>query len=263
MSNHEFVQCVIEHQVAVVTLNRPQNANSLNLAMAQQLLDTAIVLSENADVRAVIITGQGSMFCAGGDLGSFAAMSESVSVGLKQITAALHAAISTLARMDAPVIMAVNGSAAGAGFSLAIAGDFAIAAESAKFTMAYTAAGLSPDGSSSYFLPRLVGTMRAKELMITNRRLTAAEALDWGLLTQVVADDALMDSAMALASKLAQGPTRAFGQVKKLLNSSFDSGLETQMQYESDGIAAMAGSADGIEGVSAFMEKRKASFSGN
>jgi 2-(1,2-epoxy-1,2-dihydrophenyl)acetyl-CoA isomerase len=164
--------------------------------------------------------------------------------------------------MDAPVIMAINGSAAGAGFSLAIAGDFAIAAQSARFTMAYTAAGLSPDGSSSYFLPRRVGIMRARELMMTNRRLSAEQALDWGLVNQVEADEALMVSAMQLAGTLAKGPTKAFGQVKKLLNSSYDSGLETQMQYEADSIAAMASTADGAEGVSAFLEKRKAVFSG-
>ncbi len=262
MSEPALVQCVIENQLAIVTLDRPDNANALNLAMARQLQDTAIRLSENPDVRAVIITGRGSMFCAGGDLASFAEMADSIAVGIKQITAALHGAIATLNRMDAPVIMAVNGSAAGAGFSLAIAGDFAIAGESAKFTMAYTAAGLSPDGSSSYFLPRRVGIMRAKELMITNRRLDAEEALDWGLLNQVVADDSLMKTAMQLAEKLARGPTRAFGQVKQLLNSSFDTGLETQMEYETAGIAAMAGSADGQEGITAFLEKRKPEFKG-
>lgn len=263
MTEHEFVQCVIENQVALVTLNRPNNANALNLAMAQQLLDTMLELSENSDVRAVIITGQGAMFSAGGDLASFAELGDAISVGLRQITTALHGAIATISRMDAPVIMAVNGSAAGAGFSLAIAGDFALAAASAKFTMAYTAAGLSPDGSSSYFLPRRVGIMRAKELMMTNRRLGAEEALDWGLLNQVVADEALIETAMVLALKLAAGPTKAFGQVKQLLNTSFDTGLETQMQHEADGIAAMACSNDGAEGVSAFLEKRKAKFSGS
>jgi 2-(1,2-epoxy-1,2-dihydrophenyl)acetyl-CoA isomerase len=262
MSQTEFVQCTIENQIAVVTLNRPDNANALNLAMAQQLLETVLLLRENSNVRAVIVTGQGAMFCAGGDLASFADMGDAVSVGLRQITTALHAAIATINRMDAPVIMAINGSAAGAGFSLAIAGDFAIAAQSARFTMAYTAAGLSPDGSSSYFLPRRVGIMRARELMMTNRRLSAEQALDWGLVNQVEADEALMVSAMQLAGTLAKGPTKAFGQVKKLLNSSFDSGLETQMQYEADSIAAMASTADGAEGVSAFLEKRKAVFSG-
>ncbi len=262
MSQAECVQCLIENQIAVVTLNRPDNANALNLAMAQQLLETVLTLRENNDVRAVIVTGQGAMFCAGGDLASFADMGDAVAVGLRQITTALHATIASINRMDAPVIMAINGSAAGAGFSLAIAGDFAIAAQSAKFTMAYTAAGLSPDGSASYFLPRRIGILRTKELMMTNRRLSAEQALDWGLVNQVEADEELMASAMELAGTLAKGPTRAFGQVKTLLNSSFDSGLETQMQYEADGIAAMARTADGAEGIGAFLAKRKAVFSG-
>lgn len=262
MSEQALVQCAIENSIATVTLNRPDNANALNLAMAKQLHETAIELSENAEVRAVIITGRGAMFCAGGDLASFAELGDRIAVGIKQITASLHGAVATLNRMNAPVIMAINGSAAGAGFSLAIAGDFAIAGESAKFTMAYTAAGLSPDGSSSYFLPRRVGMMRARELMMTNRRLSAAEALDWGLLNQVVDDQQLMDAALELAGKLAKGPTRAYGQVKQLLNSSFETGLETQMEHETAGIAAMAGSADGREGVSAFLEKRKAQFRG-
>jgi 2-(1,2-epoxy-1,2-dihydrophenyl)acetyl-CoA isomerase len=164
--------------------------------------------------------------------------------------------------MDAPLIVAVNGTAAGAGFSVAISGDLVLAAESAKFAMAYTAAGLSPDGSSSFFLPRIVGMRRAQELMLTNRRLTAAEALEWGLVSQVVPDAELAKASTALAKQLAQGPTRAFGVVKKLLATSFQESLETQMELEARGISAMAGSVDGREGIDAFLSKRAAKFSG-
>jgi 2-(1,2-epoxy-1,2-dihydrophenyl)acetyl-CoA isomerase len=146
--------------------------------------------------------------------------------------------------------------------SLAVSGEFALAAESAKLTMAYTGAGLSPDGSSTFFLPRLIGLRRTQELMITNRRLSAAEALEWGLLTKVVADDGLLEEAQALASQLAQGPTRAYGQVKQLLATSSSETLETQLELESRGIAAMAGSPDGREGIQAFVEKRAPKFSG-
>jgi len=173
----------------------------------------------------------------------------------------LHRATSSFARMEKPFIVAVNGMAAGAGFSIAITGDFVIAAESAKFTMAYTAAGLSPDGSSSYYLPRLVGMRKAMDLMITNRRLTAHEAENWGLINQVVPDDALQTTAMELAQKLAKGPTDAFATVKKLLLCSFDNSLETQMELEGRAISHHAGVTNGKEGVQAFLEKRKPKFS--
>ena len=164
--------------------------------------------------------------------------------------------------MDAPVIIAVNGMAAGAGFSIACTGDIVYAAESAKFTMAYTAAGLSPDGSASYYLPRLVGLRRTQELMLNNRRLSAQEALDWGILTNVFADDDLYDEALKTATQLAQGPTKAYGTVKKLLLSSYQESLETQMELEAQGMGAMSSSLDGTEGIAAFLEKRRPKFSG-
>jgi 2-(1,2-epoxy-1,2-dihydrophenyl)acetyl-CoA isomerase len=164
--------------------------------------------------------------------------------------------------MAAPLVVAVNGTAAGAGFSIAISGDLVVMAESAKLTMAYTAAGLSPDGSSTWFLPRLVGMRRAQELMLTNRRLSAAEALEWGLVNQVVPDAELAATAGALAKQLASGATRAFGTVKSLLASTFSESLETQMELEARGIAAMAGGADGREGIEAFVAKRAPKFSG-
>jgi len=164
--------------------------------------------------------------------------------------------------MDAPLVVAVNGMAAGAGMSLAVSGDMVLAGESAKFTMAYTAAGLSPDGSSSYFLPRLIGLRRTQELMLTNRRLSAAEALEWGMVNRVVPDGELLDQAMELAKGFAQGPTLAYGTVKKLLISSFDESLETQLELESRGIAASGRTEDGREGMAAFMEKRAPKFQG-
>jgi 2-(1,2-epoxy-1,2-dihydrophenyl)acetyl-CoA isomerase len=164
--------------------------------------------------------------------------------------------------MNKPVITAINGTAAGAGFSLAIAGDFVISADTAKYTLAYTAAGLSPDGSSTYVLPRLVGMRKAMELMITNRVLSAAEALDWGLVSEVVPTADVMTRANELASQLANGPSSAFGQVKHLLMSSFQNGYETQLQLETDGIANMAATSDGKEGIAAFLAKRKPSFTG-
>jgi len=248
--------------VATVTLNRPDAANGIDLPTGQALMRAAIDCDEDPAVRAVVLTGAGKMFCAGGDLKSFAAFGDALPGKLKELTTNLHAASSRFARMDAPLVCAVNGTAAGAGFSLAISGDLVLLAESAKLTMAYTGVGLSPDGSSSWFLPRLVGLRRAQELMLTNRRLTSAEALEWGLVNEVVPDAELLDKAQALASQLASGATRAFGVVKQLLATSLQEGLETQLELESRGIAAMAASADGREGIEAFLAKRPPKFRG-
>jgi 2-(1,2-epoxy-1,2-dihydrophenyl)acetyl-CoA isomerase len=248
--------------VATITLHRPDSANAIDLALARELMQAAIRCDEDRSVRAVLLTGAGKMFCAGGDLKSFAARGDGLPALLKELTVYLHAATSHFARMRAPLVVAVNGAAAGAGFSLAVAGDLVLMAESAKLSMAYTAAGLSPDGSSSFFLPRLVGLRRAQELMLTNRRLSAAEALAWGLVNEVVPDAELAERASRLAQQLAHGPTRAFGIVKRLLATSFQESLETQMELEARGIAAMAGSADGREGIDAFVAKRAAKFTG-
>jgi 2-(1,2-epoxy-1,2-dihydrophenyl)acetyl-CoA isomerase len=252
----------VKDRVAKIVLNRPEAANVIDKTLAQELMQAAIRCDEEAEIRAVLLTGSGRFFSAGGDLKAFAAGGEAISAGIKELTVYLHAAISRLARMDAPVVVAVNGTAAGGGMSLAVAGDLVVAAESAKFTMAYTAAGLSPDGSATYFLPRLIGLRRSQELMLTNRRLSASEALEWGLVSRVVPDADLLAEAEALARSLGQGPTRALGMVKTLLHGSFAGTLETQMELEARGIAAMAASADGQEGIRAFVEKRKPKFVG-
>ncbi len=179
---------------------------------------------------------------------------------VKTIADDLHRAISTFARMDAVLITAVNGVAAGAGFSLAVTGDLVLAAQSATFTMAYTAAGLSPDGSSSYYLPRLIGVRRTQELMLTNRRLSAGEALQWGLLTEVVDDAELAARVDAVAQQIASGARQSASAVKKLVLMSFTNGLEEQMEIEGRLIAECADSADGNEGIDAFLQKRRPEF---
>jgi 2-(1,2-epoxy-1,2-dihydrophenyl)acetyl-CoA isomerase len=259
---YQNLRYAVQDGVATVTLDRPDAANAIDLDLGRELMHVAIRCDDDPAVRAVLLTGTGRMFCAGGDLNAFASEGARLPSLLKELTTYLHAATSRFARMDAPLVVAVNGTAAGAGFSVAISGDLVLAAESAKFAMAYTAAGLSPDGSSSFFLPRLVGMRRAQELMLTNRRLSAAEALDWGLVSQVVPDAELADTAFALAKQLAAGPTRALGMVKKLLATSFQESLETQMELEARGIAEMAGTADGREGIDAFLSKRAPGFRG-
>ena len=262
MSSYSTLELERDGGLARLTLARPESANSLDLEMGRELMQASIELDEDASVRAVLLTGQGKMFCAGGDLGGMKAAGDGAPAYIKELASYLHVAISKFARMQAPVVAAVNGTAAGAGFSMMCATDLAIAVDSAKFTMAYTAAGLSPDGSSSYFLPRIIGQRRTLEMMLTNRVLSAAEALDWGLVNQVVSAEELMPTAEKLAGTLAAGPTNSFAVTKRLLvNSAYDS-LESQMEHETRGIADSARTADGREGIAAFLDKRKPSFKG-
>jgi 2-(1,2-epoxy-1,2-dihydrophenyl)acetyl-CoA isomerase len=247
--------------VATLTLNRPDAANALDVPTLEELLPHAIRCDAD-DVRAVILTGSGDgFFCAGGDLKSFAD-DPNVDALLKRGTTYFHGAIAKLMRMRAPLIVAINGQAAGGGMSFSLIGDIVLCADHAKFTMGYTAAGLAMDGSSSYFLPRVVGMRRAMELTLTNRQVGPEEAAELGLVTRVVPKDDLMTEAQKLATQFASGPTGAFGWVKRLLCDSFSNTLETQMELETRAIAATAGSADGREGVGAFVNKRKPTFTG-
>lgn len=252
----------IRGNAGYVTLNRPDAANALNMQMARDLMDVMLRCDNDPAVRAVVLTATGRMFCAGGDLKSFAAEREAMGAHVKEVTTYLHAAISAMARMDAPVIGAINGVAAGAGMSLACACDIVLAAESARFTMAYTRAGLTPDGSSTYYLPRRVGLGRAVELALTNRTLSSQEALAWGIVNRVVPDAEFVAQTEALANELAAGPTGAFGTAKRLLWGGWNTTLETQMAAESWAIAEQAHSADAREGITAFIEKRPPRFTG-
>lgn len=256
-----LVNLSIENNVAIVTLNRPEAGNAIDLQMAKELMEAAIYCSESQTVRAVVITGAGTRFSVGGDLKSFAAEGEDISAHLKKVTSYLHQAISFFARMNKPFIGAINGAAAGAGMSMACACDLVYASDKAKFVMAYNRIGLTPDGSGSYFLPRLVGMRRALELMYTNRQLTADEACEWGIVNQVVAEDQLMDTVLGLAETLAKGPMNAYGETKKLFYHSLQETLESQMSKESLLLAERASSKEGKEGIAAFLEKRNAIFS--
>lgn len=245
--------------VTVITLNRPESANTLNLQMAMDLLAAAMTCGRNPSVRAVVLTGAGKNFCFGGDLRGMAAKGKSADAYLRELTTYLHEALSHFVRMDAPVIAAVNGTAAGAGVGLVAMADLAVCAASSKFNLAYTSVGLTPDAGTSFLLPRAVGAKRAMELLLLNRTLSAEEALSWGLVNQVVPDADVLDQAMRIAEKLADGATHAFGHAKRLLAHSLGA-LESQMVLESETIASQAGSDEGMEGISAFLEKRKPNF---
>lgn len=259
---YRTIRYAVEEGVVLITLSRPDRANAMDAVMMEELLDAAIRCDEDPAVRAAVLTGEGRAFCAGGDLESFSRLGADLPAGLKRMTTHLHGALSRFARMDAPLISAVNGVAAGAGMSLACAADLSLAASSARFTMAYTRAGLTPDGSATFFLSRLVGLRRAQELMLTNRMLSASEAADWGLVNRVTPDESLLAEARSLAEGLAQGPTRAFGHVKRLLLLGEGNALEAQMEHEARAIADAARGADGREGIAAFLEKRSPHFEG-
>lgn len=260
--SYEHMSMDVSDGVALCRFNRPDAANAMHLALCEELLDIAIRCDEDPAIRAVVFTGAGKMFCAGGDIAFFQKEGDDLPAMAKKMTVFLHAAISRLHRMDPPVICAVNGAAAGAGFSFAIQGDLVLAGERAKFTMAYTRLGVSPDGSASYFLPRRVGTKRALDLILTNRVLGAEEAREWGLVDYVHSDDALLGEAMKLAATVAKGPTAAYGRVKHLIHDSLNETLESQMERETRGIAESMRSADGREGIEAFLAKRPAKFGG-
>jgi 2-(1,2-epoxy-1,2-dihydrophenyl)acetyl-CoA isomerase len=250
---------------AVITLNRPRAYNALNQALADGLLESLITCDEDRAVRAVIVTGTGAAFCAGGDIRQ---MQEHVDRDghagrfLKTLTVSLHGAIATIAHMTKPVVMAVNGAAAGAGFSLAMAGDLVVAADNAKFTVAYTAIGLPPDGSLTYHLPRLLGPKLAFELTCTNRTLSAEEARELGIVSRVFPAAEFPSKAREFVAMLSRGPTQAYGRAKRLYASTFENGLETQMERERQLLSECGRTEDYREGIGAFLSKRAAEFEG-
>lgn len=247
--------------VAIVTLDRPDNANVLHLEMGRALRETARQLEQDSSVRAVVLTGAGKHFCFGGDLRGMVTGGADVEPYLRELTDDLHAAIVSFVHLEAPVIAAVAGTAAGAGVGLVAMADLAVAGESSRFSLAYTGVALTPDGSTSFFLPRLVGRKRAMELLLTPRAFTAAEALEWGFVNRVVADAEVRAVAMQWAGQFAGGPRHAFAKTKRLLAPSRQE-LEFHLALEGRTIAAQAASAEGAEGIRAFLEKRRANFPG-
>jgi 2-(1,2-epoxy-1,2-dihydrophenyl)acetyl-CoA isomerase len=248
--------------VGWLTLTRPQQLNAIDLVAARELADATGELRQDASVRAVVVTGQGRAFSAGGDVEQFRAEIAHAPAFLTELVGHLHVAILHLLEMPKPVLAAVNGVVAGGGMGLFLAADLAIAAESAAFVMAYTGIGVSPDAGSTFFVPRLIGMRRTLELVLTNRRLSAREALDWGLVNQVVPDGELARAAGQQAERLAQGPTLAFAEARALVRQSFASTAAVQLQHEARSLAVMAATADFREGVAAFVEKRPPAFNG-
>jgi len=259
--NDERLRFDLHDGVATITLCRPDLANSIGVAMATQLHDAA-TRCDCDQVRAVVLQAEGPMFCAGGDVKAFGNAEETLPALLREILDPLHAAIAIFARMNAPLVVAVGGTAAGGGLGLACSGDYVLAADTARFAIAYTRIGLTPDASTTWFVPRRIGVARTRYLLLRNPVLDAATALQWGLVDQVVAAADLVEEAANLARELAAGPTAAFGGVKRLLLETLRSDMETHLALEAETICAMGATADGKEGIRAFLERRPPRFGG-
>jgi 2-(1,2-epoxy-1,2-dihydrophenyl)acetyl-CoA isomerase len=248
--------------IATLTLNRPQAGNTINLPLARSMLQAALRCDADPAIRCVVLTGRGKLFCGGGDLSSFVEAGDDVSAFLSELAGTLHMAVTRLMRMRKPLLVLVNGPAAGAGLSLAISGDVVVAAQSAHFTAAYGNVGLSPDGGMSWLLPRLVGMRRAQEMIILNKRVTAQEAEAIGLVTRAVADAELASAGASLATTLASSATLAIGAARGLLLESYDGALESQLEREARSVAASGATSESQEGVAAALARRKPDFQG-
>jgi 2-(1,2-epoxy-1,2-dihydrophenyl)acetyl-CoA isomerase len=249
--------------IATVRLDRPEHHNAIDPAMSRDLREAATRIAQDPSVRVVVLAGNGALFTAGGDLALFAATPGQDLPGLlRRMVDDYHAAVERLTGIDAPVVAAVQGPAAGGGLGLVCAADVAVATPQAVFAVGHGRLGLTADGGLSWFLPRLIGLRRAQEMFLLHRRLTAAEALDWGLLTAVVPADQLDDEVAAIAHRLADGATAAIGAQRRLLRHSFDTGLRDQLAREQATLVQAAGTTDAREGIDAFRHGRPPVFSG-
>jgi 2-(1,2-epoxy-1,2-dihydrophenyl)acetyl-CoA isomerase len=254
----------VDDGVATIRLDRPEAGNTIDLTLVEDFYEAVSRAAGGPGVRAILLGGTGGSLSAGGDLAMFAGLPRAELPGrLRQMIDLWHLALERLTRIDSPVVCAVQGAAAGGGLGLLYAADVVVAAEDSRFALGYAAIGLASDGGNTWFLPRLVGLRRAQQLMLLNRRLTAPEALDWGLVTEIVPAAEVEDRARALAGQLAAGPTQAFGRMKRLLRDSWTADLPTQLSAETTQMSEAGASDDAAEGIAAFAAKRTPTFHGS
>ena len=256
----DYIKTEREGPIAKVTFNRPESFNAFDLDMMRTLSDCLISISTNDDVRGVVITGAGKAFSSGGDLKWVNHFPQGPAAAFHELASRFHQAVLEIRRMRKPVIAAINGVAAGGGFSVSLACDFRVMARSAILRQVYTSNGLCIDGGGTFFLARLVGLARALEIVAFDRPISAEQALSWGLANRVADDGHALEEAMGMAKMLAAGSSNAFGWVKRLLTDSWDTPLEAQLEKERDGICRCAEHPDGREGLRAFAEKRRPIF---
>lgn len=249
--------------VGHLRLNRPEGANAVSTEFSRELREVMIEIEFNDDVRAVSVTAEGKVFCAGGDLKEFHAAGDGVAKLASTMLGDFHTAIYKMNRMPKPFVAGVRGAAGGAGLSLVSSFDLVIGGESSKYTMAYTRAGMTPDGTSSYFVARHIGLRRMMDLTMTNRVLDATTAESWGLLNRVVPDDEVDSAAAALAAELAAGSPYAVGHAKQVIYNGYEHMLEAAGEFEGTFITGAMSRKDGQEGIAAFVEKRAPEWTGN
>ncbi len=252
----------VDNGVAHVRFVPDGGANVVNPGFATDLRNVMIEIEFDPQVKAVSVTADGKVFCAGGDLKLFHESGDALPTVATQMLVDFHAAIYKMNRIAKPFVAGVLGAAGGAGLSLMAAFDLVVSGESAKYTMAYTGAGVTPDGTSSYFVARHIGLRRMMDLTLTNRVLSAAEAEQWGLVNRVVANDEVDAAAAELAQALADGPSWASGMAKRVIYNGYENGLEAAGEFEGVTIAESMGRHDGQEGIAAFVERRSADFNG-
>lgn len=258
----ETIRYDVRAGVAYVRLSRPERANAVDPAFSRELREVMVAIEFDDQVKAVCVTAAGPVFCAGGDLKALHAAGDGMPRLASDMLIDYHGALYKMNRMPKPFVAGVNGAAGGAGLSMVSAFDLVVCGESAKFTMAYTQAGVTPDGTSSYFLARHIGLRRMLDLTLTNRVLSAAEAEAWGLVNRVTPDDRVDETAGEIARQLANGASWAIGHAKRIVYCGYDMPLEQAAELEGVTITAAMARHDGREGVAAFVEKRRPVFTG-
>ncbi|MEJ2885102.1 enoyl-CoA hydratase-related protein [Actinomycetospora aeridis] len=248
--------------VATIELDRPEAGNAIDPTMVEDLDEATFRAAHDPGVRAVLLRGTGRSLSVGGDLAYFTRHADDIPARLRGIIDRYHVTLDRLATLDAPVVCAVHGALAGGGLGLAHVSDIVVAADDSKFAVGYGAIGLASDGANTWYLPRLVGMRRAQEMFLLNRVLTGPEALEAGLITEVVPAADLAARARELATTLAAGPTQAFGHMKRLLLASQDADLSRQLTEETRRMTATGATADAREGITAFVERRRPEFRG-
>ena len=258
---YETITVDVSDKIATITLNRPERMNACSLDMAGEINDA--LSSEMGDARCLIITGAGRGFCSGADLQARGKSSIGGGEGsYVALTRHYNPLMINLARLNMPVITAVNGAAAGVGCSIGLCGDFVIAGKSGYFLQAFVNIGLVPDGGASWMLPRLIGKARATEMMMLGEKISAEKALDWGMIYKVVEDAELQAEARALATRLANGPTVSYATMRRNILVAMENSYAEQLLAEAEGQRIAGNSEDAAEGGLAFLEKRKPNFQG-
>ena len=256
----KFIEIKQDGNITNIIFNRPESYNAFNLEMITELAEHLTKLATDNSVRGITITGKGKTFCAGGDLKWAVGFCEKAGSSFHTLASQFHLAIVEIRRMKKPVVAAINGTAAGGGFSLALACDFRVMEKAAILKQAYTSNGLCIDGGGTFILPRIVGLARSLEIAAFDDPISSAQAFEWGLVTKITDDGSALEEAKIMLHRLTEKSVHSFGWSKKLLTDSFNGSLESHLELEREGLSDCANHSDGQEGLKAFIEKRKPIF---